>query len=73
MFTKVIMKINNGEIRMLKVSKEKLQTRKENLSHIKERQLFTETYSVPQSRELENMSLNFYGSGKNHSVLKCFE
>lgn len=26
-----------------------------------------------QSRELENMSLNFYGSGKNHSVLKCFE
>lgn len=51
----------------------KLQTRKENLSHIKERQLFTETDSVLQSRELENMSLNFYGSGKNHSVLKCFE
>ena len=58
---------------MLKVSEEKLQTRKENLSHIKERQLFTETDSMLQSRELENMSLNFYGSGKNHSVLKCFE
>ena len=37
------------------------------------RQLFTETDSMPQSRELENMSLNLYGSGKNHSVLKCFE
>ncbi|WP_276325206.1 hypothetical protein [Anaerostipes hadrus] len=23
--------------------------------------------------QVENMSLNFYGSGKNHSVLKCFE
>lgn len=31
----------------------KLQTRKENLSHIKERQLFTETDSMLQSRELE--------------------
>ena len=23
--------------------------------------------------QVENMSLNFYGSDKNHRVLKCFE
>lgn len=23
--------------------------------------------------QVENMSLNFYGSGKNHRVLRCFE
>ncbi len=28
---------------------------------------------LADAEQLENMSLNFYGSGKNHSVLKCFE
>ena len=46
---KIVKKKTDCEIKKLKNEAKE----KENLSHIKERQLFTETDSVPQSRELE--------------------